>query len=388
MSVNERKRIVIKVGSGLLVSEEDLNVRYAFLFGLLEDIAALRREGHQVVLVSSGAAAVGLKAMGVDPREAGVADKQAAAACGQPLLMAAYKAVSSEFGLEIAQVLLTSDDMENRRRFLNTKNTLDRLLERGLLPIVNENDTVTTEEIRVGDNDRLAAKVAQMIQAGAFVMLTGVEGLYDRNPDDEGARFVETVEDVSVYIDATKSKSTLGSGGMLTKMLAANMAQNGGVETYIASGIMERPVSSVLKKERRHTRCAAVGDPESAWRVWLADRLNMAGSLILTQDAADAVRRGERGVRAGDIHAVNGEWVKGDVLHVYDEAGEECARGLTNYASNEVVMLAREAGQTVEEVLGYHTKADVIDKANLVILAEHHLTWDAPEEEDALQIAS
>lgn len=388
MSVNERKRIVIKVGSGLLVSEEDLNVRYAFLFGLLEDIAALRAEGHQVVLVSSGAAAVGLKAMGVGPREAGIADKQAAAACGQPLLMAAYKAVCSEFGLEIAQVLLTSDDMENRRRFLNTKNTLDRLLERGLLPIVNENDTVTTEEIRVGDNDRLAAKVAQMIQARSFIMLTGVEGLYDRDPDDADANFVAEVDDVSIYIDATKSKSALGSGGMLTKMMAANMAQNGGVDTYIASGIMERPVSSVLKKERRHTLCRAIGDPESSWRVWLADRLNMAGSLILTKTAANAVRRGERGVQAADIYAVNGEWVKGDVLHVYDEEGAECARGLTNYASNEVVMLAREAGETAYDVLGYHTKADVIDKANLVVLEERHLTWDAPEEEEALQIAS
>ncbi|MCQ8186454.1 glutamate 5-kinase [Parvularcula maris] len=381
MSVNEQKRIVIKVGSGLLVSEEDLNVRYAFLFGLLEDIASLRAKGHEVVLVSSGAAAVGLKAMGVRPSEAGVADKQAAAACGQPLLMAAYKAVASEFDLSIAQVLLTSDDMENRRRFLNTKNTLDRLLDRGLLPIVNENDTVTTEEIRVGDNDRLAAKVAQMIQAQAFIMLTGVEGLYDRNPDDEDARFVEEVSDVSEYIEATKSKSALGSGGMLTKMMAANMAQNGGVETYIASGILERPVTSVLENERRYTRCTAHGDPASAWRVWLADRLNMAGSITLSKDGAKAVREGKIGVRAEDIQSVHGEWAKGDVLHVYDEDGEECARGLTNYSSNEVVLLAKRTGRAVEEVLGYHSNADVIDAGNLVILEEHHLPWAVPEEE-------
>jgi glutamate 5-kinase len=386
--VNERKRIVIKVGSGLLVAEDELTIRYAFLFGLLEDIRRLRDEGHQVVLVSSGAAAIGLKAMGVEPKDAGVADKQAAAACGQPLLMAAYKAVASEFGLEIAQILLTSDDMENRRRFLNTKNTLDRLLDQGLLPIVNENDTVTTEEIRVGDNDRLAAKVAQMTLAKGFVMLTGVEGLYDRDPDEEGAQFVEEVEDVSIYLEATKTKSALGSGGMLTKMMAANMAQNAGVETYIASGIMERPVSSVLNRERRHTRCLAVGDTESAWRVWLADRLNMAGSLILTQDAADAVRRGETGIRAPDIFAVNGDWVKGDVLHVYDEAGEECARGLTNYSSNEVVLLARQPDENVRDVLGYHSKADIIERANLVVLEDRHLTWDAPEQDGALEIQS
>ena len=386
--MNNDKRIVVKLGSGLLVSEESLAVRYAFLQGLLSDIAALREEGYEVVLTSSGAAAIGLGTLGLTPRDAGLADKQAAAACGQPLIMNAYKQVALEFGIDIAQVLLTSDDMENRRRFLNTKNTLDRLLAKGILPIVNENDTVTTEEIRVGDNDRLAAKVAQMIQAQHFVMLTGVEGLYDRDPDEPGAQFVEEVEDVSVYLEATTGKSTLGSGGMLTKMQAANMAQNAGVTAYIASGIMDRPVSTVLHKERRHTRCVAKGDPESAWRVWLADRLNMAGSLILKQAAADEVRRGEHGIRADDIQAVTGDWVKGDVLHVYDEAGEECARGLTNYASNEVVLLARQAGQAVEDVLGYHSNADVIDRKNLVILEEHHLTWDAPEGDDALHIAS
>ncbi len=380
------KRVVVKIGSGLLVNEEQLSVRYAFLHGLLADVANLRQEGWDIVLVSSGAAAVGLSALGMTPAEAGIADKQAAAACGQPVLMAAYKQVAGEFGLDIAQILLTSDDMENRRRFLNTKNTIERLLGRGLLPIVNENDTVTTEEIRVGDNDRLAAKVAQMIQAEHFVMLTGVEGLYDRDPSEEGAKFVEEVEDVSEYIAATTGKSTLGSGGMLTKMQAANMAQNAGVLTHIALGILDEPVRSVLTGERRHTRCLAIGDAQSSWRVWLADRLNMAGSLTLTEEAAKAVAKGNRGVRAEDIRSVQGEWVKGDVLHVYDDKGEEVARGLTNYASNEVVMLAKQAGETVEEILGYHSKADVIEKSNLVVLEERHLPWDAPED-DGFEIA-
>jgi glutamate 5-kinase len=378
--------VVVKIGSGLLVNEEQLSVRYAFLHGLLADVANLRQEGWDIVLVSSGAAAVGLSALGMTPAEAGIADKQAAAACGQPVLMAAYKQVAGEFGLDIAQILLTSDDMENRRRFLNTKNTIERLLGRGLLPIVNENDTVTTEEIRVGDNDRLAAKVAQMIQAEHFVMLTGVEGLYDRDPSEEGAKFVEEVEDVSEYIAATTGKSTLGSGGMLTKMQAANMAQNAGVLTHIALGILDEPVRSVLTGERRHTRCLAIGDAQSSWRVWLADRLNMAGSLTLTEEAAKAVAKGNRGVRAEDIRSVQGEWVKGDVLHVYDDKGEEVARGLTNYASNEVVMLAKQAGETVEEILGYHSKADVIEKSNLVVLEERHLPWDAPED-DGFEIA-
>ncbi len=384
--MSDKKRLVIKVGSGLIVSEESLSVRYAFLHALLEDVARLRAEGWDVVLVSSGAAALGLATLGLTPKDAGVADKQAAAACGQPLLVAAYKQVALEFGLEIAQVLITSDDTENRRRFLNTKNTLDRLLAKDVLPIVNENDTITTEEIRVGDNDRLAAKVAQMIQAQDFVMLTGVEGLYDRDPDEPGATFVEVVEDVSVYLEATRTKSALGSGGMLTKMQAANMAQNAGATAYIASGILDAPVSSVLRNERRHTRCVAMGDPQSSWQAWLADRLNMAGSLIVSEAAAAEIRRGGRGVRPEDIVAVRGDYQKGDVLHVYDEAEQECARGLTNYASNETVLLARKVGETVEEVLGYHSQADVIAERNLVVVEDRHLPWDSPTE-DALPIA-
>ncbi|MBB4660118.1 glutamate 5-kinase [Parvularcula dongshanensis] len=385
--MNDQKRIVVKIGSGLLVGEESLAVRYAFLHGMMADIAALRAEGYEVVLTSSGAAAIGLGTLGLTPKDAGLADKQAAAACGQPLIMNAYKQVALEFGIDIAQILLTSEDMENRRRFLNTKNTLDRLLAKGMLPIINENDTITTEEIRVGDNDRLAAKVAQMIQAQHFVMLTGVEGLYDRDPDEPGAQFVEEVEDVSIYLEATTGKSTLGSGGMLTKMQAANMAQNAGVTAYIASGILDSPVSSVLKNERRHTRCIAQGDASSSWRVWLADRLTMAGSLVVSNEAAAQLGTGQRGIRADDIVAVQGEYAKGDVLHIYDEKGEECARGLTNYASNETVLLARRAGEAVESVLGYHSNADVIAARNLVPIEDRHLPREAPDD-DVTSIAS
>ncbi|WP_031553476.1 glutamate 5-kinase [Parvularcula oceani] len=384
--MDEQKRIVVKVGSALLVNQDDLTLRYAFMHGLLADIASLRAEGYEVVLVSSGSAAIGLGTLGLRPESAGVADKQAAAACGQPLIINAYKQIAIEFGLDIAQVLLTSEDTENRRRFINTKNTIDRLLTYGILPIVNENDSITTEEIRVGDNDRLAAKVAQMVRAPDFVMLTGVEGLYDRDPAEPGAQFVEEVEDVSVYLEATKSKSTLGSGGMLTKMQAANMAQNAGSTAYIASGILERPISSILKKERRHTRCIAIGDPQSSWRVWLADRLNMAGSLVVNAEAAKRIRSGKTGIQADDLLSVQGEYNKGDVLHVYDETGDEVARGLTNFPSNEVLLLAKQTNEEVSELLGYHSAADIISKDNLVILEGHHLTWDAPEH-DVLPIS-
>lgn len=377
------RRIVVKVGSSLLVNEDELTIRHAFLHGLLADIAALRREGCEVVLTSSGAAAVGLRLMDVAPGQASLQDKQAAAACGQPLLLAAYKQVALEFGIEIAQVLLTSEDMENRRRFLNTKNTLERLLSHDILPIVNENDTVTTEEIRVGDNDRLAAKIAQMIQAQDFVMLTSIDGLYDKAPDDPDAKFVPEVEDVSAYIDATQGVSSLGSGGMLTKMLAANMAQNAGATAWIGEGILERPVSSILEGGRRATKCIAMGDPQSAFRVWLTDRLQQAGSLMVSNEAAEQIREGKIGVRASDLISVTGEFSKGDVLHVYDEDSQECARGITNFDNHQTLMIARHADDQVAELLGFRTSGDVINRNNLVVLEDHHLPWEPPAEEDA-----
>ena len=375
------KRIVAKVGSSLLVNEELLTPSYAFIHGLLGDIAALRAEGKEVVLTSSGSVALGLGLLGADPREAGVQEKQAAAACGQPILLNVYKQIALEYGFDIAQVLITAEDLENRRRFLNTRNTIIRLLERGILPIVNENDTVTTEEIRVGDNDRLAAKVAQMLQASKLLILTSIDGLYDRNPEEEGAQFVEKVEDVSEYLEVTKSTSSLGSGGMMTKMQAANMAQNAGCTTLIAKGEMDRPLTAVLSGERRCTECVALEDPASTWSVWLTDRLSMAGSIVVRNNPARDIRSGEIGVRAGDIVSLQGEFSKGDVLHIFDENGDEVARGLTNYGSPEAMILARNPDLPSRETLGYTASDVIINQKNLIVLEDRHLHWDQPEED-------
>jgi glutamate 5-kinase len=223
--------------------------------GLMSDLAQLQKEGYDIILTSSGSVALGLNMIGKRPEDAGIMDKQAAAACGQPLLMNAYRQVASEHGMDIAQMLVTVEDMEDRRRFLNIKNTMMRLFENDILPIVNENDSVATRDLRVGDNDRLSAKVAQMVQADLLIILTSVEGLYDRDPADPEAVFISEIEDVSEHLESTTGISALGSGGMLTKMQAANMAQNAGCETIIAEGIIERPLSSILKNERRYTRC-------------------------------------------------------------------------------------------------------------------------------------
>jgi len=377
----------VKVGSSLLANPELLTPRWAFIQRLLEDIALLRSEGYEVVLTSSGAVALGLNTLNVKPENAGLRDKQAAAACGMPIVLNAYKQVAHEFGFDIAQVLVTRGDLEERRRFLNTKNTVHRLLNGNVMPIVNENDTITTEEIRVGDNDRLAARIAQMIQAQHLIILTSVDGLYDKDPSEPGAKLVEELHDVSEYLSVTEGTSALGSGGMLTKMQAANMAQNAGCTTLIANGEAENPVSSVLKNQRPHTKCIANTEPASAWTAWLTDRLQMAGSLVISNEAADALATGSRGVERADVKSIHGPYVRSDVIHIYDEEGLERARGLTNFSSEETMLLARNLDTETTKLLGYHTKATLVSRDNLVVLDERHLPWDSPAEDEMEPVA-
>lgn len=374
--MSNRKRLVIKIGSSLLADEERLIPRWGFIQRVLEDIALLRAEGHEVVLCSSGAVALGMRTIAVTPETAGLKDKQAAAACGMPLLLNAYKHIGHQYDLDVAQILVTLGDFEDHRRFLNTKNTVDRLLSAGVLPIINENDTITTEEIRVGDNDRLAAKVAQMIQAEHLVILTSVDGLYDRHPSEPGAQLIETVSDVGQYLDVTRSVSTLGTGGMLTKMQAANMAQNAGCNTLIANGEVERPVSSALKGERPCTTCVAHAEPLDSWAAWLTSRLHIAGSIVVSAEAADAVSRGERGIDRHDVLSMTGAYSKGDVLHVYDEAGVERARGMTDFSSEETAVLLRNIELPVKALLGHQSRGVLIEASNLIVLDERQIPWE------------
>lgn len=377
--MNHSKTLVVKIGSALLANQELLTPRYGFLQRMMEDITALRSEGWNVIVCSSGSVALGLRIIGETPQSAGVSDKQAAAACGMPLLLNAYKQVGHEFGIDIAQVLLTLGDFEDHRRFLNTRNTVHRLIESGIMPIVNENDTITTEEIRVGDNDRLAAKVAQMVGASDLIILTGVDGLYDRNPDDPEAQFIPEVEDVNLYMDATKGKSTLGTGGMATKLQAANMAQEAGVTTWIAQGEVDRPLSRVLNGEGRATKILPHPEPLSGWDSWIANRLQMAGSLVVAEDVADALGQDKRPIRRNDVISADGDFTRGDVLHIYDTSGTERARGLSDFTSEEIRVLIHNPDTDAEQLLGYKTRGEIVRHNNLVVLDTRHLLWDAPE---------
>ena len=371
--------VVVKIGSTLVANSERLTPRFGFIQRMLEDVAKLRERGTNVILCSSGAVALGLKIVGERPETAGVSDKQAAAACGMPILTNAYKQIGHEFDFEIAQVLLTLGDFEDHRRFLNTRNTVFRLLEAGVMPIINENDSITTEEIRVGDNDRLAAKVAQMVDAKNFIILTEVDGLYDRHPDEEGAEFISEVTDVAPFMEATKGKSTLGTGGMTTKLMAANIAQEAGVTTYIAHGEHDNPLSSVLDGERRATKFIAHDTPTTGWERWIANRLQMAGSIGISDELADEIADGNRAIRREDILSIEGDFSRGDVLHIYDQQGQERARGLSDFTSEELRVLAVNPHLDAEQLLGYKTKGEVIRNKNLVALEGRHLLWDAPE---------
>ena len=384
--MSTKKKIVVKIGSSLLANSDNLTLRYAFMNGLLSDLAQLQKEGHDIILTSSGSVALGLNMVGKRPEDAGVLDKQAAAACGQPLLMNAYRQVASEYDLQVAQMLVTVEDMEERRRFLNIKNTMLRLFENDILPIINENDSIATRDLRVGDNDRLSAKVAQMVEADELIILTSVEGLYDRDPSDPDAKFIHEIEDVTEHLESTTGISALGSGGMLTKMHAANMAQNAGVETIIAEGIIERPVSSVLNKERRFTRCLVRGETAAPLKVWLSNRLQVSGTLVVSNEVAEGVAKKKRGINRMDIISLQGDFTKGDVLHVYNEVGEEIARGLTNFSSEEIMLLARHLDMPVENVIGYKTKSDIVGAENILVLEENHLQLEAPQHDPKLVI--
>jgi glutamate 5-kinase len=379
--VKSKPRIVIKVGSSLLANDGNLNPRYSFIHGLLSDISKLRDEGYDVILTSSGSVALGLNCIHSTPETASIKDKQAAAACGQPILMHAYKQVALEYGFDIAQVLVTMDDLENMQRFLNTKNTINKLLSRGVMPIVNENDTITTQELRVGDNDRLAAKVAQMVHAQNLTILTCIDGLYDKDPSLPGAKLVPTLDDVSEYLKVASGTSALGSGGMLTKLQAANMAQNAGCTTYIARGTLEAPVTSLLLGNSKGTLCKAHTSPASFWRVWLTDRLQMAGGLIIRQDVADGLVEGSTSISCHDVVSTHSSFQKADVLHIYDEKGIERARGLCNFSSDELALITKHPDSKIEDLLGYRASPKLISAENWAQLAVRHIPWEQPEKD-------
>lgn len=364
------RRITIKVGSSLLMDEGSEGIRREWLASLAADIARLREEGKQVVLVSSGAVALGRHHLGLK-RSARLSLKQAAAAAGQPLLMQAWEQALAPFGIPTAQLLLTIDDTESRRRWLNGRATMEVLLVSGALPVINENDSVATEELRYGDNDRLSARVAQMMQCDLLVLLSDVDGLYTANPArDRGAHHVPHVTTITDEIErcaGDASGAGVGSGGMRTKLAAARIAQGFGCATIIASGRHDHPLASVASGDARATVIDAAGTPARAYKQWIAGALVPAGSVTIDAGAVRALVAGRSLLPAG-VRSVSGSFERGACLRILDAEGREVARGITAFTSAETEAILGSSSSEIASRLGYSGPDELIHRNDLVLM--------------------
>ena len=362
------RRVVVKIGSALLVEEESGDIRRRWLEALADDVAALRAEGQEVILVSSGAIAVGRRHLGLAAGTLRLEEKQAAAATGQIRLAHAYQEALARHGITVAQVLLTLEDTEDRRRHLNARATLATLLKLRAVPVINENDTVATSEIRFGDNDRLAARVAAMIAADALVLLSDIDGLYSADPKlDPAARHIPLIEDLSPEIEAMGGEALPGysSGGMVTKLAAARIAIGAGCRMAIADGLRLNP----LKAMAQGARCSwfiPAGSPLTARKKWIAGALKPVGSLTVDDGALKALSGGKSLLPAGVV-AVEGPFERGDAVRVLDRTGREVARGLSAYSAGDALRIMGHKSREIEALLGYRGRDEMIHRDDLVV---------------------
>ncbi len=368
--VSGARRLVVKVGSSL-VTADGRGLDHQALSGWARQIAALMQEGRQVVLVSSGAIAEGMQRLGLSRRPKAVNELQAAAAVGQMGLVEAYERIFAVHGLHTAQILLTHDDMAHRTRYLNARTTLKTLLDLHVLPIVNENDTVAIDEIRLGDNDTLGALVTNLIEADCLIILTDQQGLYSADPRrDPDARLITHghAGDADLERMAGGAGSSVGTGGMLTKVFAAKRAARSGAHTVIASGRVDNVLLRLAGGEMIGTQLSAVSPPLAARKKWLADHLQVRGRLRIDAGAVRALREEGKSLLPVGVHEVAGEFERGEVVACLDSAGAEIARGLVNYDAAEIRRIAGHPSARIESILGYVDEAELIHRDNMVLL--------------------
>jgi glutamate 5-kinase len=366
--IGKCRRLVVKIGSALLV--EGGAPRKKWLASLVGELAAMRAQDTEVVIVSSGAIALGAARLGLEKGgRASLADAQAAAAVGQIALAEIWSEALGAHDITAAQVLLTLDDLEDRRRYLNASATIARLIEAGAVPVVNENDTVATEEIRFGDNDRLAARVAQAAGADAVLLLSDVDGLFDRHPSDPDAALVERVEATDGNVRAMASENSgsgLGRGGMVSKIQAAEIAQRAGIALAIVNGTHEAPIGKALKANLGTIFLPQRSD--NARKAWLGGRLAAAGTLQVDEGAAKAITDGKASLLAVGIVSVDGAFQRGDLVEVCGPDGQLLAQGLSEY---DAVVCRRIAGLREDhqaKILGYAPRSAVIHRDHMVML--------------------
>ena len=367
-SLQSAKRVVVKIGSALLVDDETGGIRRKWLDALADDVAALRAAGQEVVLVSSGAIAVGRRHLGLVEGVLRLEEKQAAAATGQIRLAHAYQETLARHDITVAQILITLDDTEERRRHLNARSTLNTLLAMGAIPVINENDTVATSEIRFGDNDRLAARVAAMISADVLVLLSDIDGLYTADPrKDKDAAFIGEVTEVTAEIEAMAGAAPTGysSGGMVTKIAAARIAMAAGCRMVIASGKKMNPLQAVLDGGTCSWFLPASG-PKTARKSWIGGSLKAKGTLIVDDGALNALKGGRSLLPAG-IVGVEGRFERGDAVLVVDRKGNEIARGLAAYDAKDARLIMGHKSKEIAALLGYRGRDEMIHRDDLVV---------------------
>jgi glutamate 5-kinase len=362
------KRLVIKIGSSLLV--EDGALRNAWLQSVIADINALRHH-HEILIVTSGSIALGRSHLGYGHQKLKIDQKQAAAACGQIALMQAYQNGFSAHQIVVAQILLTIEDSENRQRYLNARNTLTELLAQSVIPIINENDTVAISEIRFGDNDRLAAKVAQMVDADGLIILSDIDGLYTANPRQHlNALHLPLIEHITPEIEqmAGGAGSTVGTGGMITKIMAAKLATPMGCHVAITSGLAHHPLNRLQQGVQRATWFTAKNSPISARKQWIASSLAPLGTITINPCAVTALNQGSSLLPIGVVD-IQGQFTSGDTISIIDEQGIEHARGLVSYGSSEARLMMGRHSHDVFHIIGPDAQEELIHRDNLVLLS-------------------
>lgn len=364
------KTLIVKVGSSLVTNNGEGLDRVA-IAAWAAQISQLIAQGKQVVLVSSGAVAEGMQRLGWKKRPVEVNELQAAAAVGQMGLVQMYESCFAQHGLHTAQILLTHEDLSDRKRYLNARSTLKTLLNLKVIPIINENDTVVTEEIRFGDNDTLGALVANLIEADTLVILTDQQGLYSADPrKDSNAQFInfETAGNPALEKMAGGAGSNVGTGGMLTKILAAKRAANSGAHTIIASGREPEVLVRLSAGEAIGTHLQAGQMKIVAKKQWLADHLRIGGKLVLDAGAANVLTKEGKSLLAIGVVDVQGTFERGDVVACVNDEGVELARGIVNYNSQEVARIKRKPSHEIETILGYVEESELIHRDNMVLL--------------------
>ncbi|HEY8252676.1 MAG TPA: glutamate 5-kinase [Burkholderiales bacterium] len=368
--IEQAKTLVVKVGSSL-VTNEGRGLDAAAIGRWAGQVAQLNALGKKVILVSSGAIAEGMQRLGWSKRPHAMHELQAAAAVGQMGLAQCYESCFRSHGLHSAQVLLTHADMADRQRYLNARSTLRTLLGLGVIPVINENDTVVTDEIKLGDNDTLGAMVTNLVEADALIILTDQAGLFDADPrKNENAKLLKEVDasDPALEALAGGAGSAIGKGGMLTKVLAARRAARSGAHTVIASGAEPEVLLRLARGERVGTLLTAQTVPLAARKQWLADHLTVAGQVRLDAGAVRALVRDGKSLLPIGVTEVTGEFQRGEVVTVLDPAGREVARGLANYSAEEARRIIRRPSGEIEAILGYVDEPELIHRDNLVLL--------------------